>query len=131
MIALSKRLLKLLTVTCGRGAIAAVACTGADSANRTAGGAAFMAPRSSQSPLEWLEIFFHVDLFRHDADLAAEIGECLQVADLFRGHVLDHDVAEHWDDIDDTLGRHRVLEEVLARLLRIAVDERDRLRPGL
>src|SRR6516165_7435511 len=94
MTVLSKRLLKPRMVTCDVVVSPAAAGGAASGVCATAGGAliALHSPcEPDQSPLERLQIFAHVDFFRHDADVVTEIGECLQVVNLLRCHVLDHD----------------------------------------
>src|SRR6516162_1129579 len=109
-----KRLLMPRIATC------AAVSPGAVSSKYAVAVGPLMAPRSQgeldRSPSERLQVFAYVDPFRHDADVEAEIGEGLQVVDLFRRHVLDHDIVEHRHAIDHILGRQRVLEQVLARL---------------
>lgn len=46
-------------------------------------------------------------------------------------HIFGHDVAKHWNRIDDVVGSHRVLGEVFARRFRVGTDVINGLGPSL
>src|SRR5215467_13736066 len=76
-----------------------------------------------------LQIFGDVDFLRQRADRGGEIDEFLELRLVLVGELARHVITHHRDRIDDILGSERVLGEVLARLLRVLVDEIDALFP--
>src|SRR6478609_3005669 len=76
-----------------------------------------------------LEILGDVDLLRHRADLGREVDELLKLGLVRGGQVSRHEVPHHRHRIDDVLWGERIFGEILARFLRIVVDEFDPFLP--
>src|SRR5215471_11055768 len=98
----------------------------AASSARTAG----LSRATATDPSERLQIFAHVHLLAQRAGLHREVDEFLAVRLVLGREILGHEVSDHWNRIDDIVGGESVLEQVLACLLRIGVDEFDRLTPS-
>src|SRR5262245_23681121 len=107
--------------------------TWADAADAAAASPARTAELSRPTaidPSERLQIFAHVHLLSERAGLHREVDELLVVRFVLGREILGHEVPDHWNRIDDIVGGEGVLDQVLACLLRIGVDEFDRLAPG-
>src|SRR5215831_2408636 len=70
-------------------------------------------------PSERLQIFAHVHLLGERSGLHREVDEFLVVRLVPGREILGHEVSDHWNRIDDIVGRERVLEQMLACFLRI------------
>src|SRR5262245_37171767 len=103
---------------------------GADSAALSSVRTTDLSRSTAIDPSERLQISAHVHLLGERAGLHREVDEFLVVRLVLGREILGHEVSDHGNRIDDVIGRERVLEQVLACLLRIGVDELDGLAPG-
>src|SRR5437868_7852016 len=71
-----------------------------------------------------------IDSLRQRADRRREVDEFLELCLVLVRELARHIVAHHRHGIDDVFGGERIFGEVLARLLRVVIDEVDALLPN-